>query len=395
MKINVQAANLRWARERIGLSTKLLAQKMGVKEDKVDSWEESGELTLAQAETLATITHTPFGYLFLTEPPADELPIADFRIPHLDERWKPSTNLLDVVYDAMQVQDWYKEYLIGAGAQPLTFVGSITVSQDRSLQIDAANLIRDAVGWGANLGLEKLSRENALSRRIEAVEDAGILVMRTGIVSTNTHRPLSVSEFRGFALSDDYAPLVFINGKDADAAKLFTLAHELVHIALGISGVSNLNKTYSPDIEMERFCNAVAAEILVPLSALRRLNRETQSATELIGRASRDFKVSSLVIIRRMRDAGILTEEEFQQSYTDELGQIVQRNSNQGDSNGGNFYATTRARFGTRFLSALMAETLEGRTSYRDALRILGIKKPETLRKLASEIGVLSQWLTS
>lgn len=394
MNITLQPACLRWARERAGLTIPELAEKIGLKEDKVVAWEQSGEITLSRAEKLARFTHTPLGFLFLPEPPVEELPISDFRTQQAYEDWGPSIDLLDVINDALQIQDWYRDYLLSVGGQPLEFVGSLKVSKSRRSIANAAKHIRDAIGWNAEISAQTSSWETALARHIEAVEDAGILVMRSGIVGTNTHRPLSVSEFRGFALSDPYAPLIFINGKDANAAKLFTLAHELVHIALGVSGVSNLYRTYSPNIAEEIFCNAVAAELLVPLADLAALTANAESPTEVIPLATRHFKVSSLVILRRLRDAGILPDEEFERLYTDELGQFAQRTPPKGEG-GGDFYATTRARLGKRFLSALLGDTLEGRTTYREALQLLGVSKIETLRNLASEMGVTSQWLTS
>jgi Zn-dependent peptidase ImmA (M78 family) len=111
--------------------------------------------------------------------------------------------------------------------------------------------------------------EEALRLQVEGMEESGVLVMRSGIVGNNTHRQLSVEEFRGFALSDPYAPLVFINSRDSKGAQMFTLAHELVHIWLGVSGVSNLEATYAPNHRIERFCNRVAAELLVPGVELR------------------------------------------------------------------------------------------------------------------------------
>jgi len=145
-------------------------------------------------------------------------------------------------------------------------------------------------------------------------------------------------EFRGFALSDKYAPLIFINSKDAKAAQLFTLAHELVHIWLGLSGVSNLVLTRSPDIEIERFCNKVAAELLVPIEELKAAWADNAGAADKITLTARQFRVSSLVILRRLYDAGYLTYEAFQQLYTAEMMQFNQVATNK--EGGGDFYRT-------------------------------------------------------
>lgn len=381
MKTTLQPNCLRWARERAGLSTHDLAHKIGVNEDKVLSWEQSGELTFSQAERLANATHTPVGYLFLPNPPIETLPVPDFRTVGTASRPQPSPALLDVVNEALRRQDWYRDYIRNNGGEPLAFVRSLSLTDDF---VGAANSIRAIVAWDADSRAQANTWEAALSKQVDAIEDAGILVMRSGVVGNNTNRPLSVSEFRGFAISDDYAPLIFINGRDSKAAQMFTLAHELVHIWLGVSGVSNLDQTYSSGAETERFCNAVAAELLVPSEELRTQWKPFQQPSEQIPLLVRYFKVSSLVVLRRLRDAGFVTEEEFRRLYTDELTQFNQKPASTG---GGNFYLTLRARLGKRFASALVESTLEGVTPYRDAFSLLGVANSERMQKLAAIIG--------
>ncbi len=234
--VELEPAVLRWARERAGLTPDALAKKVGTSEERVADWEETGKLSLAQAEKLAQATYTPAGYLYLETPPEERLPVTDFRsLPGTEER-KPSPDLLAVLDEALRRQDWFRDYLVALNEEPLDFVGALRESLPA---MEAAARIRTRHALDASLRDAASNWEEALRLEIERIEESGVLVMRSGIVGSNTHRPLDVSEFRGFALADPYAPLVFLNSRDALAAQMFTLMHELVHIWMGVRASRN------------------------------------------------------------------------------------------------------------------------------------------------------------
>ena len=204
-------------------------------------------------------------------------------------------------------------------------------------------------------------------------DDAGVLVMVSGVVGSNTHRKLNPREFRGFALADDLAPLVFVNGTDSRAAQLFTLAHELVHIASGGSAHDDPDLGVRVAEGTELWCNRVAAEFLVPSPELGRVLSPDLPLADACQRVARTFKVSSLVALRRIFEIGRLDWEAYQRAYGDELeraGRLVEARQAQG----GNFYNTQPVRVSKRLTRALIASTLEGQTLYRDAFRLLGFR---------------------
>jgi Zn-dependent peptidase ImmA (M78 family) len=193
-----------------------------------------------------------------------------------------------------------------------------------------------------------------------------------------------VDSHEGFALADRLAPLVFVNGTDTKAAQMFTLAHELAHVWLGQSALSDVGPISAPSHRIEIWCNRVAAELLVPLATLR---EEYQRHAELSGevqRLARRFKVSTLVILRRIYDAGGLTRDELWQVYSAELERLraIPRKS------GGDFYLTLGARVSKRFARALVVSTLEGRTSFTEAFRMLGVKRMAAFQELGHSLGV-------
>jgi Zn-dependent peptidase ImmA (M78 family) len=212
--------------------------------------------------------------------------------------------------------------------------------------------------------------------------------MVNGVVGNNSYRRLDPQEFRGFALADARAPLVFINGADAKAAQMFMLAHALAHLWLGQSALSDATPIAAPEHGVERWCSAVAAEILVPLGALRGEYRHGEELRHALTRLARRFKVSTPIILRRIHDLGGLTQIELQQAYERELERLRPKRK----SRGGDFYRTQGVRLGKRFARALVISTLEGETQHGDAFRLLGFSKLATLRELGHRLGVVGEF---
>lgn len=337
----INPALLTWARQRADLTPEQAARRVGVAAGKLAAWE-TGEArpTLRQAETLAQKLYVPFGYLYLSQIPPMDLDLPDLRTADGRPVSNPSPEFEEVLNNALAKQEWFKEYRQEEGVEPLPFIGCFSradsfreVAADLADTMQVAQKIRPAAAkW-----------ETFLQSLINQAEQIGVLVLRSSIVGNSAHRPLKVAEFRGFALSDPLAPLIFLNGSDARAAQSFTLMHELAHLWLGESGVSNLN--YRQDgtehsNPVERFCYRVAAAALAP-----------------------DWDK-----FRHYEDA-------------------AQPGGKDRWPGGGDPNRDLMARNSPTFTQALVAAVLQGRTTEREAARLLNLKIPA--------LDHLAHWLTA
>ena len=243
--------------------------------------------------------------------------------------------------------------------------------------------MREEIGFDLEERRRLSTWVDALRRFIQQVDRAGVLVMVSGVVGSNNRRKLDPEEFRGFVLVDDLAPLIFINGADTKAAQMFTLAHELVHIWLGQSALSDSHARIVPDHSIERWCNRVAAEFLVPLAKVREQYKAKAKLRNQLDELARRFKVSTLVVLRRIRDIGALSANEYWTAYDEEIARLKSLPT----SSGGDFYLTLNARVSKRFAYSVVVSTLEGRSSYTEALRLLSMKKLATFERLSSSLG--------
>lgn len=378
-RISIRPEMLRWARERAGLDQRELSSRF----PNLSAWE-SGEAlpTFKQLEGFAQATRTPFGFLFLPEPPEQTLPIPDFRTLQV-RSIPPSPDLLDTVYSMQRRQDWLREERIDDEAEALEFVGNASLNEDpAAVGAEMRRTLGLSDGWAA----EVTTWREAVSELRRTIESAGVMAVINGIVGNNTHRKLQVKEFRGFALTDRYAPLVFVNGADAKSAQMFTLAHELAHVWLGPAGegISGFEGILPGNNNIEKFCDRAAAEFLVPAAELKALWRDVKGSRDPYGRVSKHFKVSPIVAARRAMDLRLITRDSFFAFYTEYTKRERQLAK---DDGGGDFYRNQNTRVGQAFATRVIRAAMSGRLSFKEAYDLTGLHGG-AFQKYAKRLGI-------
>ena len=381
--IALQPAVLRWARERADCDLDELAKRLKLQPQDILEWERSGRIAVNKVDDLAKQTYTPVGYFYLAEPPDDSLPIADFRTRAGVSPQRPSPNLLDTVYQMQLRQAWMREEMIAQEEPPLEFVGAFSLdSPPAQVAVAMGEALQLSEGWAAVEG----SWTHALRTLRDHIEAAGVLVVFNGVVGNNTHRKLDVGEFQGFALVDEYAPLIFVNNADYKTAQIFTLAHELAHIFVGEAGLSKLENLDPTDHATEDICNKIAAEFLVPSEDLRKQWNVAGQSEDPYQDLARHFKVSTVVAARRAADFGLISQEEFFEYYDENKAKNRGGNQSEGKKSGGDFWNNQLWRVGSRFGSAVSRAVTEGRLSYTEAYSLTGLRG-DAFSKMPEKMG--------
>ncbi len=394
-KLLISPNILRWARERAGLDLSDLAKSF----PKITEWENGQSApTSRQLDKFAKRVHVPVSYLFLPKPPKEKLPLADFRADNFPSR--PSPDLLDTIDDCQWRQDWFRNFSRINGYPSVNIVGK---KKTMSSVVAAAKTMRKLLNFPIDEQKECKTWQNMRRVFIQKADNAGVLVMSSGIVKNNTRRILNPNEFRGFALVDEIAPLVFINGKDSKQSQIFTLAHELAHILLGESALSNIGVDpwhENFNNKKEIWCNEVAAEFLIPADELCQDSARNMSVEKEIDLATKCFNVGKLISLRRFLDVKKITRKKFNSLFHDEIEQLNSKNKKElrekqlpqstAKKRVSNIVPSImQSRVGTRFARALVEDTLEGKTMYRDAMYMLGTRNTENVDALGKKLGVI------
>jgi Zn-dependent peptidase ImmA (M78 family) len=318
--------------------------------------------TYNQLETFARRAMVPFGYLFLEQPPNEELPVPDYRTRTNAGVRQPTPNLIETIFEMQRRQDWMREYLLDEGQEELSFVGSAQIGDKIG---PLTQRMRETLGLDEDWAEGQANWEEALRFLRERTEETGILIFINGVVGNSSRRKLDPDEFQGFVLVDRVSPLIFVNGADYKVAQMFTIVHELAHVWVGQSALFDLIATNPSSHQVEKYCNAVAAEFLVPADKLSVAWKRAPDGDAAFRWLAKRFKVSPIVVARRAKDRKLISAEAFFSFYN----RHMQREKEQRDErgSGGDFWRTQNVRLGRRFGAAVLAAAEEGRISYTDA----------------------------
>lgn len=364
---------LTWARCRASLSVDYIAEKFKKPVDAIIAWEEGKEpITFAQAQRYANITKIPFGYLYLNTPPEEKLPIPDRRTVGSRNN-EISVALKDTISDVLIKQDWYKDYALSNGLPEVELVGKLPPNSNPKKIVAT---IKEHID--IQIPPTKGKWKDFFSELVKKIESQGILVMRSGVVKSNNTRPISVDDFRGFCIADKIAPVIFINTNDAKAAQIFTLIHELAHLVLGQSAISDLS-IHSREKE-EMICNAVAAEYLTPEVIFLKKWNEALSIEENIDDLRSVFRVSSWVIARRAADLKLISKHEYSKYVS-----LINEKST---SSGGDYNRNQKVRSSERLTVAVVTQALEGKMLLREAQSLTGIQPNKLYEFAQKEFGL-------
>lgn len=385
--IPINPTVLRWARMEAGLSlhevvlrAKLTPPRQKkdepalTAEDRLAAWEEGKDTpTLNQLEKIASAYRRPLLTFFLAQPPQQVALIADFRTIGNKPTPTDSPEFAALRRRITLLHQELRALAEDAGSPKLPFIGS--VPETTPVQ-EFVNTLRAALGTNIEEQRRIRNEDAMLGYLRELSQSIGIYVLLEGNVGSH-HSNIPPEEFRGIALADDLVPLVVVNPNDAKAAMVFTLMHELAHLWLGLSGVSNFNAlgNNGSDIGRERLCNSVAAEFLVPEAELRNKWKTPRTALSyFVDALAKDFKVSGAVISRRLLDINIISSQEYGNLLAFYKVRWAKHKEKQSQQEGAPGPAQmAKYRLGGKTIHTFIAAAREGRIGLQDAARIMNL----------------------
>ncbi len=382
----VNHAILEWARKQADFTIEQVVERAGIKDlksrgltakDRLVIWESGQERpTLNELELIAKAYRRPLLTFFLSEPPLIETRLQDFRTIGDQPIAKSSPEFSALRRQVESLQKNVRKLVEEEGGKPLSFINSFTI---RKSPFEIAHAIRNELKFTLQDQKQIQSSEELFNTLRNKAGEAGIFILRKADLGSG-YSKISVEEFRGLVISDKIAPFIVVNPNDARPAILFTLIHELAHLWLGESGISNYDSFRIGALkhqDKETFCNEVAAEFLVPQATLLNEWRkvENKELETSIAYLSDVFKVSRIVIARRLLAFNEIKSDDYWELYNQWRDEWSIWREHQKENEGGpGYFIVTKSKLGSKLLNTVIGAAYDGRLSFTNASKLLGIK---------------------
>lgn len=296
---------LKWARESARMTEEIAAAKVSVSIGKLKEWEEGiSQPTIRQAQTLAKSYKRPFALFFLPDIPRDFMPLQDFRKSGSKSL---TTSSIFIIREIQQKQAWISDVYSENQEEKLPFVGRFNIN-------DNPHKVANDILQTLNINPLFYKSDNPIKEWIDAAETNGIFISRTSFI--NSRLKLDSEELQGFAIADPIAPFVFVNSEDWNAPQLFTLVHELAHIWIAETGISNevepTMKQKDKFHPVELFCNEVAANALMPKEIILDFDTSFFQSSKDVFKIAKQLGVSSFALLVRALNLNIISVATYQ-----------------------------------------------------------------------------------
>lgn len=312
-RLNINPVVLKWCREQTGYSISEVVEKINISDtkatskkeavsavQKLEKWENGKDVpSYTVLQKLASFYKRPLLTFFMPNPPVVQNKLVDFRTLDSLPHGKDSPEFAKLKRQIFYLQESLSEFQKNDGVEPLDFINSVSVNTNI---FQFVQNIRQRLSFSYDEQRAYKKDEVLFSVLREKIEDLGVYVVIRG-----SFEKIPLDEFRGIAITDEYAPLILINGRDSVVARTFSMLHELAHIFLGVSSESNYQQIRDPK---EAFCNKFAAEFMMPTEEVNRIfpNRiEETSASVIMDTLSLEAKkhnVSMMTLLYRLSDVG-------------------------------------------------------------------------------------------
>lgn len=385
---------LKWARESARMSEEIAAAKVSVTIEKLKEWEAgTSQPTIRQAQTLAKSYKRPFALFFLPDIPRDFQPLQDFRKSGSKSL---TTSSIFIIREIQQKQAWISDVYSDNQEEKLSFVGRFNIN-------DNPQKVANDILQTLNINPSFYKSENPIKEWIDAAETNGIFISRTSFI--HSRLKLDSEELQGFAIADPHAPFVFVNSEDWNAPQLFTLVHELAHIWIAETGISN---EVEPDLKqkdkfhpIELFCNEVAANALMPSQIILDFNASSFQSSKDVFKIAKQLGVSSFALLVRALNLNIISISSYQKlkkqadiDFAEYLKREAEKKAKQKDKEkpgGPNYFLLQLNRNSRLFTQTVLDAFRGGYIEPTLASNLLNVQVNK-FQKLESQLISLTQW---